>query len=182
MKGNSQISISSFIAEKLIVIYEHFIFFSGEVSNNSTQNLSTNNSNNNNTVNIQQQNSGVAIITKDEHDQQNATPIQQNENNTTSVITGSHQCDLCLKSFQFRYQLIVHRRYHSEKKPFTCQVMTLELVCVFIKLINNFRFAEKRSKTAKNCPDTVSVIWEVACLPAQYAFTFSPMRLHWRGT
>ncbi|XP_049868685.1 zinc finger protein 569-like isoform X6 [Pectinophora gossypiella] len=35
---------------------------------------------------------------------------------------GHHSCDLCGKIFQFRYQLIVHRRYHGESKPFTCQV------------------------------------------------------------
>lgn len=34
----------------------------------------------------------------------------------------SHNCEVCGKSFQFRYQLIVHRRYHAERKPFTCQV------------------------------------------------------------
>lgn len=34
----------------------------------------------------------------------------------------SHNCEVCGKSFQFRYQLIVHRRYHVERKPFTCQV------------------------------------------------------------
>ncbi|XP_047995173.1 zinc finger protein 28-like isoform X9 [Leguminivora glycinivorella] len=35
---------------------------------------------------------------------------------------GHHACDICGKIFQFRYQLIVHRRYHGERKPFTCQV------------------------------------------------------------
>ncbi|XP_047529360.1 zinc finger protein 420-like isoform X4 [Vanessa atalanta] len=35
---------------------------------------------------------------------------------------GHHSCDICGKIFQFRYQLIVHRRYHGESKPFTCQV------------------------------------------------------------
>jgi len=33
-----------------------------------------------------------------------------------------HSCELCGKMFSYRYQLIVHRRYHTEKKPFTCQV------------------------------------------------------------
>lgn len=37
----------------------------------------------------------------------------------------SHNCEVCGKSFQFRYQLIVHRRYHVERKPFTCQVSLL---------------------------------------------------------
>ncbi|XP_052740165.1 zinc finger protein 271 isoform X2 [Bicyclus anynana] len=35
---------------------------------------------------------------------------------------GHHACDICGKIFQFRYQLIVHRRYHGESKPYTCQV------------------------------------------------------------
>lgn len=38
------------------------------------------------------------------------------------VPTGNHTCDICNKVFPFRYQMIVHRRYHAEKKPFTCQV------------------------------------------------------------
>ena len=38
------------------------------------------------------------------------------------VSVGSHACEVCGKIFQFRYQLIVHRRYHTERKPFTCQV------------------------------------------------------------
>lgn len=37
-----------------------------------------------------------------------------------SAVT--HACDVCGKMFPFRYQLIVHRRYHTERKPFTCQV------------------------------------------------------------
>lgn len=39
------------------------------------------------------------------------------------VPTGTHTCDICGKIFPFRYQMIVHRRYHAEKKPFTCQVI-----------------------------------------------------------
>lgn len=44
---------------------------------------------------------------------------------TTSAIIGpisENVCDLCGKLFQYKYQLIVHRRYHNERKPFTCQV------------------------------------------------------------
>lgn len=93
------------------------------MSNNTPQTASNNNTNGINT--LQPQSSNVSIIAKDEHESQNPTPVHNPENNTTSVITGSHQCDLCLKSFQFRYQLIVHRRYHNEKKPFTCQVRQL---------------------------------------------------------
>lgn len=36
---------------------------------------------------------------------------------------GTHPCDVCGKIFPYRYQLIVHRRYHTERKPFTCQVV-----------------------------------------------------------
>lgn len=35
---------------------------------------------------------------------------------------GVHSCDVCAKVFPYRYQMIVHRRYHSERKPFQCQV------------------------------------------------------------
>ncbi|XP_022128728.2 zinc finger protein 271 isoform X2 [Pieris rapae] len=35
---------------------------------------------------------------------------------------GHHACDICGKIFQFRYQLIVHRRYHGEGKQYPCQV------------------------------------------------------------
>lgn len=41
---------------------------------------------------------------------------------SSPVSVGSHACEVCGKIFQFRYQLIVHRRYHNERKPFTCQV------------------------------------------------------------
>lgn len=46
------------------------------------------------------------------------------ENATVAGIMAgaNHSCDLCGKMFQYRYQLIVHRRYHTERKPFTCQV------------------------------------------------------------
>jgi KRAB domain-containing zinc finger protein len=49
---------------------------------------------------------------------------------TATVITapGTHICDICSKIFPFRYQLIVHRRYHTERKPFTCQVLHIFIV------------------------------------------------------
>lgn len=55
-----------------------------------------------------------------------------NSSNSTSpspviVPTGTHTCDICGKIFPFRYQMIVHRRYHAEKKPFTCQVRSFIL-------------------------------------------------------
>lgn len=33
-----------------------------------------------------------------------------------------HTCEICGKVFPFKYQYIVHRRYHNERKPFICQV------------------------------------------------------------
>lgn len=33
-----------------------------------------------------------------------------------------HTCEICGKVFAFKYQYIVHRRYHNERKPFICQV------------------------------------------------------------
>lgn len=65
------------------------------------------------------------------------TPSTNNNNNTSNNnqsivplenagnlgVSGDNACDICGKMFQYRYQLIVHRRYHNqEKKPFTCQV------------------------------------------------------------
>lgn len=47
---------------------------------------------------------------------------------TSPVSVGSHACEICGKIFQFRYQLIVHRRYHSERKPFTCQVLSYRYI------------------------------------------------------
>lgn len=49
-------------------------------------------------------------------------------------------CDICGKAFQYRYQLIVHRRYHIERKPFTCQVS----VCV----AENITFFKKNMQSA----------------------------------
>lgn len=43
----------------------------------------------------------------------------------------AHACDICAKSFPFRYQLIVHRRYHTERKPFTCQVGEIKYDNIF---------------------------------------------------
>lgn len=85
---------------------------------NSNQNVVQNNTNN---VNLQQNSSGIAVVTKDEHDTSNNSNVAV-DNNPTPMVVGTHGCDICGKLFQFRYQLIVHRRYHAERKPFTCQV------------------------------------------------------------
>lgn len=62
----------------------------------------------------------------------NSTPTTSSSNSNNQVLVplensenltvGDNVCDLCGKIFQYRYQLIVHRRYHNERKPFTCQV------------------------------------------------------------
>jgi KRAB domain-containing zinc finger protein len=66
----------------------------------------------------------------------NSFPASPTSNNSTSAnqvaqtakpveldpLGNPHSCELCGKMFSYRYQLIVHRRYHTEKKPFTCQV------------------------------------------------------------
>lgn len=46
----------------------------------------------------------------------------------TPITQATHVCDICGKMFPFRYQLIVHRRYHSERKPFNCQVGSLLVI------------------------------------------------------
>lgn len=51
------------------------------------------------------------------------------------VSVGSHACEVCGKIFQYRYQLIVHRRYHTERKPFTCQVKRTKSHFEYIKKI-----------------------------------------------
>lgn len=100
---------------QLLAYHEVFGKLQGEIattSQNVVQNTNTN-------VNLPQNTNNISIVTKEEQDP--STSSLQNDN-TTTVITGNHVCDLCGKIFQFRYQLIVHRRYHTERKPFTCQV------------------------------------------------------------
>ncbi|KAJ6633513.1 Zinc finger protein [Pseudolycoriella hygida] len=47
---------------------------------------------------------------------------KQDEALESSIQPGSHACEVCGKIFSFKYQLIVHRRYHNRRKPFICQV------------------------------------------------------------
>lgn len=44
------------------------------------------------------------------------------DSSMSSTLPGSHACEVCGKTFSFKYQLIVHRRYHNRRKPFICQV------------------------------------------------------------
>lgn len=63
--------------------------------------------------------------------QQNGSKVQEGSASVPGGAPGSptsvgpYSCDICCKIFPFRYQLIVHRRYHTERKPFTCQVKKL---------------------------------------------------------
>lgn len=56
---------------------------------------------------------------------------------------GSHPCDLCHKVFPYRYQMIVHRRYHTERKPYQCQVSPLNCRTV------NIVYSDKLEISAK---------------------------------
>lgn len=47
---------------------------------------------------------------------------KQDDSLNASIEPGSHACEVCGKIFGFKYQLIVHRRYHNRRKPFICQV------------------------------------------------------------
>ncbi|RZC33589.1 zinc finger protein 271 [Asbolus verrucosus] len=100
---------------QLLAYHEVFGKLQGEIATTGQNIVQNTNSN----VNLQQNANNIAIVTKDE--QEPSTSSLPNDN-TAAVITGNHVCDLCGKMFQFRYQLIVHRRYHTERKPFTCQV------------------------------------------------------------
>lgn len=50
------------------------------------------------------------------------TELGEIKYNAASGDMDPQNCEVCGKSFQYRYQLIVHRRYHAERKPFSCQV------------------------------------------------------------
>lgn len=47
---------------------------------------------------------------------------KQDDSSMSSILPGNHACEVCGKIFSFKYQLIVHRRYHNRRKPFICQV------------------------------------------------------------
>lgn len=66
-------------------------------------------------------------------DQTSHANAQTNSGTTTTNANASddasampspavHSCEICGKVFAFKYQYIVHRRYHNERKPFICQV------------------------------------------------------------
>lgn len=111
---------------QLLAYHEVFGKLQGEINaagqSNVVQNSNTTN------MNLQQSSSNIvnniAIVTQKgmvENEQGTSTSAVSTDSPPT-VITGNHVCDICGKMFQFRYQLIVHRRYHTERKPFTCQV------------------------------------------------------------
>lgn len=47
---------------------------------------------------------------------------KQDDSLNSSLSPENHACEVCGKMFSFKYQLIVHRRYHNRRKPFICQV------------------------------------------------------------
>lgn len=63
---------------------------------------------------------GIVDLPIDTH----STITDQISSDTTNdqILNSDNACDLCGKMFQYKYQLIVHRRYHNERKPFMCQV------------------------------------------------------------
>lgn len=107
---------------QLLAYHEVFGKLQGEIST-GPNNVTTNNTN----VNLQTANaiaSNIQIVTPKNlnENEQEASTSSIAADSPPAIITGNHVCDLCGKMFQFRYQLIVHRRYHTERKPFTCQV------------------------------------------------------------
>lgn len=99
---------------QLFAYHEVFGKLQGEVSPTSNGNNTQQQPNNN-----EQNNVSVTPKTLLEETEASGSNITEGP---PSVMNGSHVCDLCGKMFQYRYQLIVHRRYHTERKPFTCQV------------------------------------------------------------
>lgn len=98
--------------------------------NTSTSNNVSNTNNSENDDNSLTKSDNLSNISKNENikDDNVFMSIDSTNNNSpktengSTVAPGIHTCDICGKVFQFRYQLIVHRRYHLERKPFTCQV------------------------------------------------------------
>lgn len=64
------------------------------------------------------QGGGVAVAAEGE-----GAVVERGEEGRPLSPPGVHTCDLCSKVFSYRYQLIVHRRYHTERKAFQCQVL-----------------------------------------------------------
>lgn len=113
---------------QLLAYHEVFGKLQGEINVSGQANL-VQNSNGGTQVNLQQNASGVvnniAIVTPKTlmEEAASTSAVTTTDNSPSNLMTGTnHACDLCGKMFQYRYQLIVHRRYHTERKPFTCQV------------------------------------------------------------
>lgn len=51
-----------------------------------------------------------------------AASINNDSDSAAMPSPAMHTCDICGKVFPFKYQYIVHRRYHNERKQFVCQV------------------------------------------------------------
>lgn len=107
---------------QLLAYHEVFGKLQNEINSSGQNNIVQNNVNNVGNVQNNVVQNNIAIVTqKNIGEEQEASTSVQTESPPT-IVTGSHVCDICGKMFQFRYQLIVHRRYHTERKPFTCQV------------------------------------------------------------
>lgn len=114
---------------QLLAYHEVFGKLQGEINaagqsnlvQNSTANVNQQQTSNNIVNNIA---NNIAIVTPKNmvENEQGTSTTTVSTDSPPAVITGNHVCDICGKMFQFRYQLIVHRRYHTERKPFTCQV------------------------------------------------------------
>lgn len=115
---------------QLLAYHEVFGKLQNEIAVQGTQGNSV--APNSSAGNLNLQNSNV--INKNlESDQEPSTSSISADSPPAVITAGTHVCDLCGKMFPFRYQLIVHRRYHTERKPFTCQVNIFFIYCfIFI--------------------------------------------------
>lgn len=107
---------------QLLAYHEVFGKLQNEINSSGQGNLVQNNVGNVGNVQSNVVQNNIAIVAqKTIGEEQEASTSVQTES-PPAIVAGSHVCDICGKMFQFRYQLIVHRRYHTERKPFTCQV------------------------------------------------------------
>lgn len=106
---------------QLLAYHEVFGKLQGEIgSSGQTNNAPAQQQNVSNNIG-----SNIAIVTPKTIENEQQVPSTSGvttENGSAIITTSNHVCDICGKMFQYRYQLIVHRRYHTERKPFTCQV------------------------------------------------------------
>lgn len=112
---------------QLLAYHEVFGKLQGEInvsgqSANLVQNTNSNVTLQQGTVSNISNNIAIVAPKEQEAASTSAAAVNPTESPPTIMSGNGHACDLCGKMFQYRYQLIVHRRYHTERKPFTCQV------------------------------------------------------------